>query len=102
MKIVGFEISPQSSHMSVKGAKSGRQIEWNSDLKLQWGKEMRNRNDYFGDFGITTITFTDSELEDLDACFDKIEDYLSMHGKKQKSVQTLLDQIDILANDNKK
>lgn len=99
MKFVGFEISPQSSHMSVKGTKSGKQIEWNNDLKLQWGKEMRKRNDYFGDFGITTITFTDNELEDLDVCFEKVEEYLNMRGKKKKSVKALLNQIEIIAND---
>lgn len=70
-ELVGFEISPASSHMSVSKLKE-KQVQVNRELSLKWGKEMKKRNDYFAEFGITTITFTDETLLDIDKCFDKI------------------------------
>jgi hypothetical protein len=68
MRMTGFEISPASSHMSIAGIKSKSQKELNEELSKKWGKESGKRNAYFRDYGITTVTFTDVELTDLDAC----------------------------------
>ena len=37
---------------------------------------MEKRNAYFNTFGITTITFTDKLLKDIDDCFEQIQAYL--------------------------
>lgn len=74
---VGFEFSPHSTHMAISGIRTKTQKELNEDLSKQWGKEMRKRNEYFNSFGISTITFTDEDLKDMDKCFLKIEKHLS-------------------------
>ena len=56
---VGFEISPQSTHMNVKTINKTKLIDVNKDLSNKWSKEMQKRNDYFSEFDISMITFTD-------------------------------------------
>jgi len=77
MKSVGFELSPASTHSSISSSTKKTQREINEDLSKQWAKEMRKRNEYFSEFGISTITFTDDDLRDLDKCFSMIAQYLS-------------------------
>jgi len=72
IEFIGFEISPASSHMEVTNLKQ-KQVEVNKDLKEKWGKEMAKRNKYFDSFGITTKTFTDEDLTDIDSCFKQIK-----------------------------
>jgi hypothetical protein len=72
MVMVGFEISPSSSHMAIAGIKTKTQIQLNEDLAKKWSKESDKRNRYFSDFGISIVTFTDPELKDIDNCFDTI------------------------------
>lgn len=72
MRMTGFEISPASTHMSIAGIKSKTQKDLNEDLSKKWGKESEKRNAYFKEYGITTVTFTDAELLDLDACIGEI------------------------------
>lgn len=74
-EFIGFEISPASTHMQVTNLKS-KQVEVNIELKEKWAKEMIKRNSYFDSFGITTKTFTDNELKDLDNCFSQIKKIL--------------------------
>ncbi|ODG91527.1 hypothetical protein BED47_07700 [Gottfriedia luciferensis] len=74
---IGFEFSPHSTHMAINGITKKTQVQLNSDLSLKWGKEMDKRNEYFKNFGITTITFTDSDLKNMDKCFKEIETFLS-------------------------
>lgn len=94
LEFLGFEISPASSHMSVKNLKQ-KQFEVNEDLKEKWEKEMSKRNDYFKTFGITIITFTDSDLKDINKCFDIIREKLN---ERPKSKPLLANQIDRLKN----
>lgn len=72
VEFIGYEISPASSHMQVTNLKQ-KQMEVNKDLKEKWEKEMAKRNKYFDSFGITTKTFTDQHLTDIDACFEQIK-----------------------------
>ncbi|WP_233004539.1 hypothetical protein [Exiguobacterium aurantiacum] len=74
---IGFEFSPHSTHMSMKGIRTKTQVQLNSDLNYKWGKEMDKRNEYFNKFGITTITFTDENLKNMDLCFKEMETFLS-------------------------
>ena len=76
MEYVGIEISPTSTHLKVKKLKEEDE-KINNALKKQWEKEVSKRNDYFKKFGITTITFTDSHLTDIDKCFEEVKQKLS-------------------------
>lgn len=82
MKFTGFEISPASSHMRISKLKE-KQSKVNDDLKKQWIKEMTKRNDYFSEFDITTITFTDDDLMDIDKCFKEIISYMQETKPKE-------------------
>ncbi|OCQ44824.1 topoisomerase II [Aeromonas veronii] len=96
MELVGFEISPASTHMSVPKIRDVKKVDMNRDLTEQWKKEMDKRNDYFSKFGITTITFTDEDLKDIDACFDIIAKYLSARGMPKNSLIGSLDKVNDL------
>lgn len=72
MSMTGFEISPASSHMSIKGITEKTQKQLNEELSKKWSKESDKRNAYFKEYGITTVTFTDSDLKNLEVCFSEI------------------------------
>ncbi|WP_084191447.1 topoisomerase II [Algiphilus aromaticivorans] len=77
MSRTGFEISPASTHMKVDRIIGVGKSEMNDALRADWAKEMKKRNEYFSNFGINTITFTDEDLSDLDHCFSIIRKYLA-------------------------
>ncbi|MEY2333228.1 hypothetical protein [Acidithiobacillus ferrianus] len=72
MRMVGFEISPASSHMAIAGITSKTQVQLNESLATKWAKESDKRNRYFRDFGISVVTFADPELADIESCFTAI------------------------------
>ncbi len=84
-KAIGFEISPQSTHMYVPDiAKySKTQTEVNFEIKENWEKETDKRNDYYSQYGISVVTFTDKHLKNIKMCFEKIKDYLEERGTTQ-------------------
>ncbi|MDA3781039.1 MAG: hypothetical protein PF487_12580 [Bacteroidales bacterium] len=90
---IGFEISPQSSHMAVKGMKNKTQAQVNREIGVLWEKEIAKRNEYFQEYGITTITFTDSQLGNIDNCFEIIKSYLSEREEETHSVSHLLKEL---------
>lgn len=81
MKMVGFELSPSSSHMSISGIRSKTQVKLNEELSEKWSRESDKRNKYFCDFGISIVTFSDTELQDVDACFRTIVSYIEERPK---------------------
>jgi hypothetical protein len=93
MEFVGFELSPASTHMAVSGTKSRTQADVNRELAENWAGEMRKRNDYFAQFGITTITFADPDLANIGACFGQIKHHLR---RRPRSVLSLAAQIEEL------
>nr|BBE38881.1 type IIA topoisomerase, A subunit [Vibrio vulnificus] len=54
---------------------------------------MGKRNEYFSKFGISTITFTDEELKDVDSCFSVIAKYLSERGVEKKNLSNSISNI---------
>ena len=90
---IGFELSPQSTHMAVTGIRTKTQAEMNKDLSVKWSREMQKRNEYFQQFGITTITFTDEELVDMENCFKVMEYYLQKRNPERKSIDELITEI---------
>ena len=99
MRCIGIEISPASSHSRVKTLKDKTTKkptllkDVNIELAKSWNKETSKRNDYFKRFGITTITFSDDDLADLDGCFKEITFELSRRARK---IPTVADQIGAL------
>lgn len=51
---------------------------------------MTKRNSYFAQFEITTITFTDDDLSDLDDCFKRIQHHLSKRATQKVSLRDQL------------
>lgn len=96
MKMTGFEISPSSSHMSVKGMKGKTQKSVNEDLSAKWDKEMDKRNEYFSKYGISIVTFTDENLKDIDMCFMKIKEALNERKSEAQNLSYTMDNLESL------
>lgn len=86
-KFVGFELSPSSSHMSVSGIKDKKQAEVNEELKAKWEKEMHKRNEYLERYGVMLVTFTDSDLQDIEKCFGVIASVLNERAAQAKDIK---------------
>ncbi|MGE8512816.1 MAG: hypothetical protein ACN6N7_08960 [Chryseobacterium culicis] len=82
---IGIEISPASSHMQISNLKQKQSLV-NQELKEKWEKEMAKRNKYFDSFGITTKTFTDTNLKDIKQCFEQIKNVLAKRPTDPTSV----------------
>jgi len=76
MDFVGFELSPYSTHYAMRGITKRTQKEINAELAARWEREMAKRNAYFAKYAITTVTFTDARLADMDNCFEAMAAYL--------------------------
>ncbi len=96
MELIGFELSPHSSHMSVTKIKAKKQYEVNEELSKKWNKEMQKRNEYFDQFGITTITFSDDNLVDMNACFDVMETFLAKRPDERIDLDNEIAELDNL------
>ena len=87
---VGIELSPWSTHGRVKDKKKllaeGGEAAVEEQRIKQWETDTQKRNSYFEKFGITTLTFTDSDLADIDAAFARIIPYLAPPKKKPVAV----------------
>ena len=99
---VGFELSPASSHMSVSKIKEKKQFEVNEELKAAWEKEMHKRNDYLKEYGLSLITFTDSDLQDIDNCFEQIKTVLEERVEVKNSIQVEENRLQSLINKGRK
>lgn len=92
-EFVGFELSPASTHMAIAGLKDKSQMQVNNELSEKWEKECVKRNEYFAQFGISTITFTDNALHDINSCFDVMKIYLK---KRTEVVSPLRESIKVI------
>lgn len=93
MVLIGIELSPTSTHMAVSKIKDKTQEAVNEEIAVKWSKEMDKRNKYFADFGITTVTFTDENLKNMDWCFDYIKKYLQSRGEKNLNLETQIERL---------
>jgi hypothetical protein len=89
-ELVGFELSPASTHINIVGVKDKTQGELNKELAQKWEKEMDKRMAYFQKFGIQVLTFTDRNLQDIDACFHEMIHLLSKRNPEVISVSSAL------------
>lgn len=76
MKFTEVEISPSSSHMSIAKAINKTQTVLNQELRIKWEREMDKRNKYWEEYNITVLTFTDLMLQNIDECFNKVQELL--------------------------
>ncbi len=87
-QFVGFELSPSSTHMYVSGIGSGKtQTQMNQELAKRWEKEMDKRNKYLQKYGISLVTFTDKDLQNLDYCFEHIAKVLRARSAQPVNLQ---------------
>jgi hypothetical protein len=87
MKFVGFELSPHSTHGAIKKAKEKTQKAINAEGAETWKNEMIKRNRYFAKYGITTVTFTDTDLEDMEACFECMLGTIESRGEPEPQLE---------------
>lgn len=87
MQMLGFEISPASSHMVISGITNKNQTKLNSELAEKWSKESTKRNEYFDKYGISIITFTDLDLKDIDKCWERILESLEARGQHSLTIE---------------
>lgn len=92
-EFIGFELSPASTHMAISGA-GKTQTDINKELAEKWNKECAKRNEYFAQFGITTITFSDNDLQHIDDCFEILKIYLEKRTEKVASLRESIRIID--------
>jgi hypothetical protein len=74
--------------MYVNGISSGKtQTQMNQELAKKWEKEMDKRNKYLQKYGISLVTFTDKDLQDLDYCFEHIANVLRARSAQPANLQ---------------
>lgn len=95
MSYTGFELSPHSTHMKISGSDKTLK-KHNEELLEKWEAEMDKRNNYFSSFGISTVTFTDRKLKNLQKCFDEMELLLSARPDERFEVNELRDELSTL------
>lgn len=95
-KFIGFELSPSSTHMRVEKIKDKTQQQLNEDLARQWEKECSKRNEYYSRYGISCITFTDTDLKNLDRCFEVISQNLSARPTDNRTFDQIIKYIQCL------
>lgn len=93
MSLVGFELSPHSTHYFINGITRKTQREMNQELAERWEREMEKRKRYFENYGITTVTFTDADLADMDRCFQVVANWISKRPDKKFSAESELRQL---------
>lgn len=77
----------------MKGTKKKTQKAINEEIGEQWATESDKRNRYFSKFGITTVTFTDADLKDIDACFATIAEDLSERAEESTTLDYRLKEL---------
>lgn len=87
---IGIELSPWSTHGRVRGkkklVKAGGETAVERERIKKWEEDTKKRNAYFEKFGITTLTFTDSDFQDIGTAFARVEKYLLPLKKKRTAL----------------
>jgi len=74
---VGFELSPWSTHGLISGTKEKTQKAINEEALANFERDMMKLKAYFRKRGIPVIVYTDKALQDHNAIFDEISEYLT-------------------------
>lgn len=86
MRFIGVELSPRSTHATVQAIDTQSPDDVNRGFAAIFAREMQKRNEYFASYGITTLTYTDEQLQDPDACFRQVAPYLLERGQPRPSL----------------
>jgi len=73
---IGFELSPWSSHGVLTGTKGKKQTEINAEAAANFEREMKKHKDYFREFDIFCLIYTDTDLQDINTVFNDMKMYL--------------------------
>ncbi len=73
---IGFELSPWSTHGYLAKVKELTQKEINKMAKDNFEKEMEKHKEFYRKYGIFTLIYTDSDLNNLDKLFLEMKNYL--------------------------
>lgn len=76
MQKVGFELSPWSTHGQLKGLTGLTQAEINELARGNFEREMGKHKDFFREHGVFALIYTDRDLQDLDAVFEDMKQFL--------------------------
>lgn len=74
---LGIELSPWSTHGTLKGTKEMNHQKINEQAKLNREVEFKKALDYFRKYNIQINTYTDEELKDIDKVFWDAEKYFN-------------------------
>lgn len=74
---IGFELSPWSTHGYLSKINGLSQKAINDMAKDNFEKEMKKHKDYFRKYGIFTLIYTDSDLNDTKSIFNEMVMYLT-------------------------
>lgn len=77
MSKFGFEISPWSSHGQLKGARSTMK-EFNEQAQVNFEKEMAKQKSYWREYGVSYITYTDTDLKDIEGIWREVKEKLDL------------------------
>lgn len=93
---IGIELSPWSSHGQMSGLKNLNQKEINNIAKSNWESEMQKRRDYCLKYNINLLTYTDSNLQDINEVWNEISKFLiPTMFNEQLNFYIINDRIDI-------
>lgn len=78
MSKTGFEVSPSSSHGTLKGKKKTLK-ELSADVQAWFEKEMKKHKDYWRKYGINYVVYTDSDLENIQVIWLEMKNHLESY-----------------------
>lgn len=86
---IGFELSPSSTHCKITDAKNKTQKQINEEVAAFFQREADKLRNYFKKFGIYTLTYSDKDLEQPQAVFEDIKNYIEKDIPKQLQFEIL-------------
>ncbi|PFP29838.1 hypothetical protein COJ96_09140 [Bacillus sp. AFS073361] len=87
----GFELSPWSTHGYLSGTKGKLQKEINAIALGNFEKEMKKLKDYFREFEIYALIYTDSDLANIETVFSDMKKYLNPFETQEQLKLHVLD-----------
>lgn len=87
----GFELSPWSTHGHLSGTKDKLQKDINAIALGNFEKEMKKLKDYFREFGIYALIYTDSDLANIEKVFSDMKKYLNPYEIQEQLKLHVLD-----------
>lgn len=94
MEKFGFEISPWSTHGKLKG-RGRKMAAYDQDAQANFEKEMRKHKRYWRKYGVSYITYTDEDLEDMNRVWDEIRACLEIADIPDQLELALIEELNL-------